>query len=144
MSVTRSLTAHACAVVLAAGAVLAARATAGGCPVGEGGFELVTAGDVAVGFRPEPAPLAVGRDFELDVGVCTVPGGAPLDAALDVDAAMPAHGHGMNYRPVVQRTGPGRYRVRGLMLHMPGRWVLRFAVRDDAGTTRFAVERDVR
>ena len=45
-----------------------------------------------------------------------------------VDAWMPEHRHGMNYRPTVTRLAPGRWRAEGLMFHMPGRWELVFTV----------------
>ncbi len=51
-----------------------------------------------------------------------------------VDATMPAHGHGMNYRPQVTALGSGRFRADGLLLHMPGRWMLAFSV--GAGSSR--------
>jgi hypothetical protein len=41
---------------------------------------------------------------------------------IKVDAVMPAHAHGMNYRPEITRVDPGRYEVDGLLLHMPGHW----------------------
>jgi hypothetical protein len=41
---------------------------------------------------------------------------------LKIDAIMPDHGHGMNYRPEIIRVDPGRYEVHGLLLHMPGKW----------------------
>ena len=43
-----------------------------------------------------------------------------------LDAQMPAHGHGMNYRPTVTQLAPDRFRVTGLMLHMAGTWRLTF------------------
>jgi hypothetical protein len=47
---------------------------------------------------------------------------------------MPAHGHGMNYRPKAERIGAGHYRFTGLMLHMPGTWRLVFRhYRGDVG-----------
>jgi hypothetical protein len=39
---------------------------------------------------------------------------------------MPAHGHGMNYRPTMTEIEPGHFRVSGLMLHMPGKWRMTF------------------
>ena len=70
--------------------------------------------------------IAVGTHFVLDVQVC------PVEATLRrVDATMPEHRHGMNYRPSLQALGGGRWRAEGLMFHMPGRWELRFDV--DAG-----------
>ena len=40
---------------------------------------------------------------------------------------MPAHGHGMNYRPTVAIAGPNEFSVQGLLLHMLGLW--RFEIR---------------
>ena len=78
-----------------------------------------------VAFAPNPAPLASGRHFALDIAVCAPPG-AVLPATLVVDAEMPAHRHGMNYRASVTPLGNGRFRAEGLMLHMRGRWRFSF------------------
>jgi hypothetical protein len=54
----------------------------------------------------------------------------PADAQLlRVDATMPEHRHGMNYRPTVKPLGDGRWRAEGLLWHMSGRWQLRLDVR---------------
>lgn len=76
----------------------------------------------AVAFVPDPAPLTVGRHFRLRGEVC-----GPV-RLLRVDADMPAHRHGMNYRPTLGVDGAGRFEAAGLLLHMPGRWRLRFEV----------------
>jgi hypothetical protein len=80
-------------------------------------------------WKVEGAPIAVGKHFAIEVRVC------PFDAVLTrVDATMPEHQHGMNYRPSIQRVGnskDGRWRAEGLMFHMPGRWELRLDVRLD-------------
>lgn len=49
------------------------------------------------------------------------------------DARMPAHNHGMTTKPKISAikapTGAGRqFRVDGVMLHMPGDWVLQFDI----------------
>ena len=80
------------------------------------------AAGVAVAFVPDPAPWAVSRHFSLRGVLC---GPARL---LRVDADMPAHRHGMNYRPTLQWQEAGRFTAQGLMLHMPGRWRIRFEV----------------
>jgi hypothetical protein len=80
------------------------------------------AAGVAVAFVPDPAPWAVSRHFGLRGVLC---GPARL---LRVDADMPAHRHGMNYRPTLQWQEAGRFTAQGLMLHMPGRWRIRFEV----------------
>jgi hypothetical protein len=88
-----------------------------------------------VAFATQPAPIATGKHFALEVAVCPRGAAAP-PRALKVDAEMPEHRHGMNYRPTVSVLGPGRYRAEGLLFHMPGRWDLRFDVDTGAGTER--------
>jgi hypothetical protein len=67
-------------------------------------------------------PFVIECELFVD-SACTT----PLEAGeLTVDAQMPHHGHGMNVKPKVEVTGPGRYRVKGLLFHMPGRWELMF------------------
>lgn len=70
--------------------------------------------------------------FDIDVVVEDAEG-HPVDAILEVDAEMPHHGHGMNVRPTVERTGEGQFRVRGLLLHMPGRWEVAFDLGEPDG-----------
>lgn len=80
--------------------------------------------NVQAAWKVEGGPIAVGRHFAIDVQVCPV--GAVLTRA---DASMPEHRHGMNYRPSLKPLGDGRWRVEGLMFHMPGRWELQLDVR---------------
>jgi hypothetical protein len=77
-------------------------------------------------------PLRVGEHFALELAVC------PAPELLRVDAWMPEHRHGMNYRPSVTAQGGGRYRAEGLMLHMPGRWEFVFELRAAGKTERLA------
>ena len=88
----------------------------------------------AVYFRMSPPP-AVGRHFGLVFAVCGRSGAAHPDSVA-VDARMPSHGHGMNYRPTVTTLGGGRYRAEGLMFHMPGVWELAFVVREGGTSER--------
>jgi hypothetical protein len=78
-------------------------------------------------FRTEPARVAVGRAFAIEAEVCAKDG-AVQPTGLRVDAHMPAHRHGMNYRPTVVAEGAGRFRAEGLLFHMPGRWQFLFDV----------------
>lgn len=90
---------------------------------------ILQQGRVQAAWKVDGAPIVVGRHFAIDVQVC------PANAILArVDATMPEHRHGMNYRPSVKRLGDGRWRVEGLMFHMPGRWELRLDVQA-GGTT---------
>ncbi len=109
----------------AAGASAVAPATpaaAGDCAPGPGQQRL-TEGPVALLWRTVPAVPAVGQGFALHVALC--PAGARL---LRVDATMPEHRHGMNYRPSLHALGPGHWRADGLLWHMSGRWELRLDV----------------
>jgi len=85
-----------------------------------------------VAWRAEPAPLRVSAFFVVEVAACAKAGSGGPDE-LRVDAVMPEHKHGMNYRPAVTRIGDGRFRAEGLMLHMPGPWEIRFDLRGAAG-----------
>ena len=132
------VTARACS---AAGLlILSGAAAACGESLGPGTRELADA-QIRLVYKTVPAVPVVGRHFALEIALCptasaaapaTPRGNAP--ATLSVDAHMPEHRHGMNYRPSVSRRGPGLYRAQGLMFHMPGRWELVFELRDAAGT----------
>ena len=80
-------------------------------------------------YRSTPEPIPVGRHFVLDIELCPR-AGAALPVELRVDAQMPEHRHGMNYRPSIVSPRAGLYRAEGLMFHMPGRWELVFELRD--------------
>ena len=83
-------------------------------------------------WRSAPA-IKLAEFFGLEIAVCAKDGGAG-PAALRVDARMPAHQHGMNYRPKVAALGDGRFAASGLLLHMPGRWEFVFDVGSEAGS----------
>jgi hypothetical protein len=104
---------------------------------------LIAEGDGArVLFVPQPAPVPVGRHFQIRFVVCS---GEALrsDAKVRVDADMPAHRHGMNYRTTVWPLEHGVQRADGLMFHMPGTWRLIFDVSLDGRTLRATREIDV-
>ncbi len=78
-------------------------------------------------YRTEPAKIPVGEHFIVDFVICAKEGVA-APASIRVDATMPDHRHGMNYRPSVTRRGPHQHRAEGLLFHMPGRWEFTFDV----------------
>src|SRR5437762_9673230 len=100
---------------------LAAALAAGACEPPVKGARLESAG-YALAYKM--AEVAVSRHVTMDVGACAKSGAAP--ETLQVDAQMPEHRHGMNYRPEVKRLASfpnaRHWRVEGLMFHMPGRW----------------------
>ena len=84
-------------------------------------------------FKTVPQPVKVGTHFAVDFAVCPR-ALADVPSAVRVDANMPAHRHGMNYRPVVTAKSSELFRAEGLLFHMPGRWDLTFDV-DGGGRT---------
>ena len=79
----------------------------------------------ALHYRFEPTPPPVAEFISVDLRVCRNDEFRPFDTVRLV-AVMPAHGHGMNYRPGVVVTSRIERRVDGLLLHMRGLW--RFTV----------------
>ncbi len=94
---------------------------------------LSAAGDITLAFAAQPQPIRVGQHFVLQIWLCAPQG---VDATLTrVDADMPAHRHGMNYRVTLEAQAGQRWRASGLMFHMPGRWRLQFDL-SSAGRTQ--------
>lgn len=96
------------------------------------GRQVLERGGVQLAYAPQGGSVPLGRHFALDVEVCAAPG-TPAPSLLRVDADMPAHRHGMNYRSTVRTLVPGRYVAEGLMWHMPGRWRLIFELAEAPG-----------
>lgn len=65
-------------------------------------------------------PIRVGDPFAIDLAVCGA-GDAEVDR-ITINAIMPVHRHGMNYKPVIAKLGKGRYRAQSFVFHMPGLW----------------------
>jgi hypothetical protein len=86
-------------------------------------------------FRTVPEPVKVGAHFAVDFAVCPRASVQP-PTEVRVDANMPAHRHGMNYRPVVTPKSGELFRAEGLLFHMPGRWDLTFDVVGGGRTER--------
>ena len=121
--------------VLAAALLLPAVAAAQDCsPVLPGGTQLESA-RYSLGYRAVPGKPAVGKHFSLEIAVCPKPGTAAPES-VRVDAHMPEHRHGMNYKAQVVAASGGRYQADGLMFHMPGRWEFIFDVRSGGSTDR--------
>jgi hypothetical protein len=98
-----------------------------------GGGKSIESPAYSVVYRTEPERLSVGEHFAVELAVCAK-GAEALPNTIAVDAWMPEHRHGMNYKAGVRRLGAGRFRAEGLMFHMPGRWEFVF----DVGGERLA------
>ena len=113
-------------------ACAASGAQACDAPAGPGGAARIESRDTVLVYRTSPPKIAIGQHFSVDAIVCAKSQGEPT--GVRVDAQMPAHRHGMNYRARVTPKGGGRYVAEGLLFHMPGRWQLVFDV-DRPGRT---------
>jgi hypothetical protein len=128
-------------VCLAVLALLAGVAPAlADCPLdlGRGTGWVVFSDHYMIAFRPEPMRIELGQPFALLFNVCTKSNN-PAELVA-VDAQMPEHKHGMNYRPTIVAMGSGRYRVEGMVFHMPGRWEITFDVRAGEESERLSHE----
>ena len=107
------------------GLLIAAPALAD-CPLdlGHGTGIVIYSERYMLALRPEPMRLEVGLPFTLLMNVCTRRD-EPAEL-VGVDATMPEHKHGMNYATTIRSDGYGRYRVDGLLFHMPGSWEVAF------------------
>jgi hypothetical protein len=102
---------------------------------------IAEADGARITFAPRASPVPVGKHFDVDFVVCGV---ALRDSAtITVDADMPAHRHGMNYRARVEALPNGVYRAHGLMFHMPGTWRVIFEVPLEGRTLRLTREVEV-
>jgi hypothetical protein len=90
------------------------------CLIPPGAPSSASEGPVQARWTTEPPQVQVGEPFVMRVALC--PAGAKL---LRVDATMPEHRHGMNYRSSVKPLGNGLWQVEGMVWHMAGRWELR-------------------
>jgi len=97
------------------------------CELPAGG-NFVDSPRYSLSYRTQPARISVGEHFALDFSVCAKDGRRPPPGAVAVDAWMPAHKHGMNYKAEVKSYGGGRFYATGLMFHMPGLWQFLFDI----------------
>jgi len=83
----------------------------------------------------------MGTIFSAIATVTDATSNAPLTGAtFKLDATMPEHKHGMMTQPRVTELGDGRYKVEGLKLHMPGRWVFQADLEGPAGKETVSFE----
>ena len=97
---------------------------------------------LALSYYTVPATIAAGEHFEVFFALCPKGGFQPA-RRIKLDARMPEHRHGMNYRPSIVRIDPpagGSYRSEGWMFHMPGRWEILFEVDGERLTDSVSIE----
>jgi hypothetical protein len=121
--------------------LMTATSVRAGCDAGAGMLRGESAA-ATVTISTTPSPVRIGELFRLEAGVC--PKGATRITGLKVDAIMPAHRHGMNYRPVVTRVSPDRFAATGLMFHMPGQWQFVIGVETPSGREEVRIDTTVK
>jgi hypothetical protein len=104
---------------------------------------LLEGDGVDVAWRPVPGPIRVGEPFAIEFEVCARRPGEVVDR-LRVDAWMPGHRHGMNYRPTLAGDPPGVLLAQGLVFHMPGHWQVVFELRAGERPIRLTDDLSVR
>ena len=96
-------------------------------------------GNYVVVLRTTPSPIPLNQPFEARITVePRVKPSGPL--AVDVDARMPEHFHGMNLVARTTAQPDGTFRTEGLLFHMPGRWELYVDIAEGGRTERAQTE----
>jgi len=107
-------------------------------------------GAFTAAWRPLAPAVPVNELFDLEVRLYEGRGAGeetqkPLAGAkVQTSAWMPKHMHGMSRRPQVVETAPGRYLVRGMLLHMEGSWQLFIDVMAGGKSERVEFGLDIR
>ncbi len=83
----------------------------------------------------------VGTPFDLTFKLCSADN-LPVDR-LSIDATMPAHKHGMNYRPQMRKIEDGHYEATGFLFHMPGVWQVTLSIFSKGKPNHLTVDIDV-
>jgi hypothetical protein len=79
---------------------------------------------VILHYRSDPTPLPVAQHFSMHFLVCRGEQSLVPDA-FKLDARMPTHGHGMNYKANIEIQHDGLVAATGMLFHMPGSWQIR-------------------
>ena len=102
-------------------------------------------GRYTVTFEPSRTPIPMNESFDLQFTVApNAKAGKTDDLSVQVDARMPAHGHGMNRAPKLTRQVDGSFKAEGLLFHMPGHWELYFDISEGGRTERAQVDVDLK
>lgn len=89
-----------------------------------GGETVELESNVTLHYRIEPSPLRVAQHFSMQFRTCRGEQPLKLDS-FKVDALMPKHGHGMNYKADIEVQRDGKIEATGMLFHMPGQWQIK-------------------
>jgi hypothetical protein len=95
-------------------------------------------------FSPSANEIKLNHYFDIKVQVkSALQQAIKFPLQLDIDVGMKAHHHGMNVKPYIENLGHGIYQIRGMLLHMPGKWEVTFKLKrgilTDSATTSWAI-----
>jgi hypothetical protein len=82
--------------------------------------------------------VKISEPFEIDIFVCA--DRQPEAGNMKLDATMPAHKHGMNYKPEIQQVANNIYRGSGMFFHMPGEWQISVELLSGDKAQRFVLK----
>jgi len=119
------------------GIAISSNANAQSCGADIQGAQIIDSDSYVVAFRTRPTKIEIGQHFAVEFAVCAK-NAHPLPQSVTVDAQMPEHQHGMNYKPAIRKAGDRRYLAEGMMFHMPGRWELVFELKDSTQSRRLS------
>jgi len=114
----------------------------GGSPAGRS--VVSNGGTYTVAFETMPASIPLNEPFTVVFKVSARSGAAVEGARLEIDARMPAHGHGMNRAPKLSKTPDGSNRAEGMLFHMPGHWEMYIDITQGGRSERAQVDVDLK
>ena len=100
-----------------------------------GGHALLKPGAaMQLAYATQPPKVESDKMFSVVIHLCS----RQAIERITVDAHMPEHRHGMNYKPRMVQNPDGSYHATGFLFHMPGKWEFVFEVRADGEVERFS------
>jgi hypothetical protein len=93
--------------------------------------------DHLVAIKLETNPVPISKPFVVEIMVCT--SDADIIDRVAIDAIMPAHRHGMNYRPDIRKVDEVTYKASGMFFHMPGEWRISVVAYGQKGSRHFTL-----
>ena len=113
---------------------------ASACERGEIKNTLQGSGDFyTVSILTKPDKVSVGKPFSMTLSVC-LKDGNQFAGKVKINAMMPMHKHGMNYKPTVKKVSTGKFEIKGFVFHMPGQWQYMVELVDGASSEKILID----
>ncbi|MGB5330701.1 MAG: hypothetical protein WBO58_21015 [Gammaproteobacteria bacterium] len=85
------------------------------------GERVAPGDDLMLHYRIKSPPLTVAQHFSMQFLLCRDATTLAIED-FKLDASMPVHGHGMNYKASINWLDNGLVEASGMLFHMPGQW----------------------